>query len=135
MNPSNIYPPNPSSPEKLDDEQKHTIVPFVTNEDTTKCIVTTITANSVTTLPLDIYQPNVSKTPLRSIIITSLDYDQDAPYVGKLDITGQNAEIINVSLVTKTHQDMRPAIVPKIIETNMLQQTVLWRTTLSFLLE
>jgi len=133
-NPLNIYPPNPSSPEKLDDKQKHMTVPFVTNEDTTKYIVTIINANSVTTMPRDIYQLNVSKTPPHSIIITSLDCNQDAPYVGKLDITGRNAETINVSLVTKTHQDMRPVIVLKIIETDMLQQTVLRRTTLSFLL-
>ena len=97
------------------------IVPFVTNEDMTKYIATTISVNSVTTMPLDNYQPNVSKTPLHSIIIMSLDCDQDAPYVGKLDIIGRNAETTNVSLVTKTHQDMRLAIVPKTIETDMLQ--------------
>ena len=85
-------------------------------------------------MPLEIYQPNVSKTPLYFIIIISLDCNQDAPYVEKLDITGQSAETINVSLVTKTHQDTRRAIVPKITETDMLQQTVLQRTILSFLL-
>jgi len=56
-------------------------VPSVTNEDMTKYIVTAINANSVTTTPLDIYHPNVSKTPLHFIITTLLDYDQDALFV------------------------------------------------------
>jgi len=87
----------------------------------TKYIVITINANSVTMMLLDIYQLNASKTPLHFIIITSLDYDQDASYVGKLDTIERNAETTNASLVTKTHQDTKLAIVLKTIETDMLQ--------------
>jgi len=91
--------------------------------------------NSVTTLPQDIYQLNVFKTPPHFTIITSLNYDQDVPYVGKSDTTGQNAEIINASLVIKMHQDTKPATVLKIIETDLLRQTVLQQIIPSFLLE
>jgi len=101
-------------------------VPSATNADMTKYIATAINANSVMTMPLDIYQLNASKTPFHFIIITSLDYNQDAPYVGKSNTIGRNVETTNASLVTKTHQDTKLVIVPKTIETDMLQRTVLW---------
>jgi len=58
-------------------------VPSATNEDMMKYIATAINANSVTTMPLDIYHLNVSKTPLHFTITTLLDYDQDALFVEK----------------------------------------------------
>jgi len=72
---------NPLSPEKPDDEQKPMIVPFAINKDMMKYIAIAINANFVTTMPLDIYHLNVSKTPLHFIITTSLDCDQDALFV------------------------------------------------------
>jgi len=111
------------------------IVPFVTNENTTKCTVITTSVNSATTLLQDTYRLNVLKTPPHFTIIISPDYDQDVPYVGKSDTTGQNAEIINASLVIKMHRDTKPAIVLKIIETDLLWQTVLQQIIPSFLPE
>jgi len=86
------------------------------------------------TLPQDIYRLNVLKTPPHFTIITSLDYDQDVPYMGKSDTTGQDAETTNASLVIKMHRDTKPATVLKIIEIDLLLQTVLRQITLSFLL-
>jgi len=90
-----------------------------------KYIVITTNANSVTTMPLDIYHLNVLKTLLHFIITTLLNCDQDALSVERSDTIGRNVEIINVSLVIKTHQDTKLAIALKTIETDMLQQTVL----------
>jgi len=124
---------NPSSLEKLDNKQKPITVPSVTDKDLMKYIVITINANFVTTMPLDIYHLNVSKTPLRSIITTLLNCNQDVPSVERLDIIGRNVEIINASLVIKTPQDMKLVIALKTFVTDMLQQTVLRLTTPSFL--
>jgi len=134
-NPSNTYQMNPLSPEKPDNKQKPTIVQSATNKNMMKYIVITTNANSVTTMPLDIYHQNGSKTPFHFIITTLLDYDQDALFVEKSDTIGRNVEIINISLVIKTHQDTKLAIALKTIETNMLQQTVLWLITPPFLSE
>jgi len=79
---------NPSSLEKSNNEQKPTTVPSVTDEDMMKYIVIATNANSVTTMPLDIYHLNVSKTPLHFIITTLLNYDQDVPFVERSDTIG-----------------------------------------------